>query len=211
MRNAAPQLTMNENFSGFIFNTPRGQRLGVAQTAHTNSTNTNTPGGDDKGCDQAACFVAGTRVRTPQGSKPIENFKGGELVLSRHEHTQEFGYHPVARIKVTHGQALYKVVIADALGRGETLRTTGEHPFWVQGAGWTKAADLAVGMALVDHNGQPLEVMSQTALDETETVYNILVQEHRTFHVGELGVWVHNAHCCDTTAGGCPTNQRTHA
>jgi len=28
-------------------------------------------------------------------------------------------------------------------------------------------------------------------------MYNIQVEEHNTYHVGEFGVWVHNANCCD--------------
>jgi hypothetical protein len=39
--------------------------------------------------------------------------------------------------------------------------------------------------------------LSQTALNESATVYNIQVQEHSTYHVGALGTWVHNANCCN--------------
>ncbi|WP_416045139.1 polymorphic toxin-type HINT domain-containing protein [Chromobacterium violaceum] len=46
---------------------------------------------------------------------------------------------------------------------------------------------------LVDHAGQPLVVVSQEREGELNTVFNIQVAEFQTYHVGELGVWVHNA------------------
>ncbi|EGE24746.1 hypothetical protein EA1_07012, partial [Moraxella catarrhalis O35E] len=34
---------------------------------------------------------------------------------------------------------------------------------------------------------------SQTKLTHTDTVYNFEVQDFHTYHIGEYGVWVHNA------------------
>jgi hypothetical protein len=158
--------------------------------------------GDNIACTGgSACFVAGTLVQTSAGLKAIETFVGGELVYSRHEHTQEMGLRPVIATKQTHDQALFEVVIQNAQGHSETLHTTAEHPFWVinaqDGAQWMKASLLAADMQLIDHSGNTLTVQSQTALNETATVYNIQVQEHSTYHVGVLGTWVHNANCCN--------------
>ena len=56
-------------------------------------------------------------------------------------------------------------------------------------------------MKLLDKRGNATAtVISQTALDETDTVYNFEVQDFSTYHSGELGVWVHNANCCDFTS-----------
>lgn len=52
-------------------------------------------------------------------------------------------------------------------------------------------------MKLVDRNNNILTVVSQTKLDKTDTVYNFEVQDFSTYHIGELGVWVHNAACCE--------------
>lgn len=55
-------------------------------------------------------------------------------------------------------------------------------------------------MKLLDRNGSAsLTVVSQNALERYATVYNIMVDDHHTYHIGELGVWVHNANCCDFT------------
>lgn len=35
------------------------------------------------------------------------------------------------------------------------------------------------------------------ALDSNETVYNFEVQDFSTYYIGEMGVWVHNANCCE--------------
>ncbi|WP_435933234.1 polymorphic toxin-type HINT domain-containing protein [Moraxella bovoculi] len=82
-------------------------------------------------------------------------------------------------------------------GQTETLQTTAEHPFWIKDTGWLKASLLEQGMILLDRNNQEVEVISQYLLpNHTDTVYNIEVDDFHTYHVGRLGVWVHNADCC---------------
>ncbi|SUX36059.1 Protein of uncharacterised function (DUF1557) [Chromobacterium violaceum] len=143
-----------------------------------------------------SCFVAGTQVLTDKGLKAIETFVGGEWVWSRSDQTGEYGFQPVVAHKATQDQAIYRVVVEDEIGRQETFRTTAEHPFWVKDQGWLKASLLQAGVILVDHAGQPLTVVNQAEEGELDTVFNIQVAEFQTYHVGELGVWVHNANCC---------------
>jgi len=53
-------------------------------------------------------------------------------------------------------------------------------------------------MTLLDRNNDELEVVSQHLIpNRLETVYNIEVEGFHTYHVGELGIWVHNANCCN--------------
>ena len=53
-------------------------------------------------------------------------------------------------------------------------------------------------MTLLDKHGNPnITIVSQSKLDHTDTVYNFEVQDFHTYHVGRLGVWVHNDGCCD--------------
>lgn len=64
--------------------------------------------------------------------------------------------------------------------------------------GWLKASLLYSGMTLLDRNNDELEVVSQHLIpNRLETVYNIEVEGFHTYHVGELGIWVHNANCCN--------------
>lgn len=62
--------------------------------------------------------------------------------------------------------------------------------------GWLPASLLQTGMTLVNRDNQEvLTVVSQTKINKTDTVYNFEVEEFHTYHIGEFGVWVHNADC----------------
>ncbi|WAC71209.1 hemagglutinin repeat-containing protein [Roseateles sp. SL47] len=179
-----------------------------------------TPDAAPKCLTPPNCFVAGTLIHTVDGPKAIETFVGGELVLSRDEFTQAPGVRPVVATVSTEDQPIFEVVIVDADGRTEALQTTSEHPFWVthvpgdgesleEGAGtaqWVRAASLEPGMRVIDLLGRDLTVHAQRALERKATVYNIEVHEHHTYHVGGMGVWVHNAPCCEVGNEGTAAN-----
>ncbi|EXS30034.1 intein C-terminal splicing region domain protein [Acinetobacter sp. 742879] len=161
------------------------QRVLINKPTITNCTNGTT------------CFVAGTLIETKNGLKSIEEFNGNELVWSRNDLTLEYDYKPVIAKKITHNQPIFEVVVQNALGERETFKTTEEHPFWVKNIGWQKASILSEGMTLLDRSNNELTVISQKLLAKLDTVYNIEVKDYHTYHVGKLGVWVHNAQCCD--------------
>ncbi|WP_080947367.1 polymorphic toxin-type HINT domain-containing protein [Moraxella bovoculi] len=143
------------------------------------------------------CFTAGTLIETDKGLKAIETFTGGELIWTRNDITLEYGYRPVVATKATPNQPIFQVTVKNHQGDIETLQTTAEHPFWIKDTGWLKASLLEQGMILLDRNNQEVEVISQFVLpNHTDTVYNIEVDDFHTYHVGRLGVWVHNADCC---------------
>ena len=93
--------------------------------------------------------------------------------------------------------SIYEVRIQHDCGLVETFGTTEEHPFYVCGIGWQKASVLEAGMTLLDKQGNPTaKVISQHLKDTIDTVYNFEVQDFHTYHIGELGIWVHNHDCC---------------
>lgn len=140
------------------------------------------------------CFVAGTLIETIDGLKAIETIKQGDLIWSRHEETLEYGYRPVVDTVSYNDKDIYEVVVKDNHGKLETYQTTEEHPFWVVNTGFLPASLLQTGMTLVNRDDHAvLTVISQAKLDKTDTVYNFEVAEFHTYHVGEFGVWVHNA------------------
>ena len=144
-----------------------------------------------------SCFTAGTLIETKDGLKAVETFTGGELIWTRNDITLEYGYRPVIATKATPDQPIFQVTVKNHQGDIETLQTTAEHPFWIKDSGWLKASLLEQGMILLDRNNQEVEVLSQYLLpNHTDTVYNIEVDDFHTYHVGRLGVWVHNADCC---------------
>ncbi|KAF1026860.1 MAG: hypothetical protein GAK29_01055 [Acinetobacter bereziniae] len=149
-------------------------------------------------CSNGVCFVSGTLIETDQGFKAVENFVGGERVWSRNDRTLEYGYRPVIATKETADQTIFEIVIQNQQGQQEKLETTAEHPFWVKNFGWLKSSLLQSGMILLDRNNEELTVVNQVLIpNKVETVYNIEVDGFHTYHVGELGTWVHNANCCD--------------
>ena len=122
----------------------------------------------------------------------------------------EYGYRPVIATKVTAEQAIFEVVIQNKTGQQEILETTAEHPFWIKDFGWLKASLLQSGMTLLDRNNEELTIVSQALIpNKVETVYNIEVDGFHTYHVGELGTWVHNANCCEIKAPNSPIKPPT--
>lgn len=142
-----------------------------------------------------ACFVAGTPVETRDGLRAIDRLAIGDQVLSRHEETGEIAYRTVVRTIVIEDKQIYRLVVADEAGNRETIRTTDEHPFWIAGHGWVRAADLREGDPLLTPSGEHRVVVSLVEEEGLETVHNIEVDEFHTYFVGELRIFVHNADC----------------
>jgi hypothetical protein len=147
-----------------------------------------------------ACFAAGTPLLTPDGSKPIEDFRVGDLLLSASEDD------PAGPIEPRRVEEIFQRVSAMVEVRvcGRSIRTTAEHPFYVQGKGWTAAAELVPGDLFRSHDGgwNPVESINPTG--EVATVYNMRIAEYHTYFVGSrewgFSVWAHNA-CVGQTGG----------
>ncbi len=124
---------------------------------------------------RAACFAAGTLVHTKEDLKPIEQIKVGDLVLSKHESGQgERAYKRVSKTFVHEDRAF----ILLSIGEMHSLAVTPEHPIWVQGKGWKKAADIKWKWPALK-----LELLSQ---ENSEVVGN-----HRLFVTENPGIaWV---------------------
>ena len=79
---------------------------------------------------------------------------------------------------------------------GETIETTKEHQFWVEGQGWTKAKFLKAGDQLRDDDGNSViinkvEIVSLPKNQYT-IVYNFEVADFHTYYVADSYVLVHN-------------------
>ncbi len=108
------------------------------------------------------CFRGDTPVATESGLRAIRDLKVGDLVWSRDEATGKDVLSPIERIFENPGFALREVVAGI-----ETLHTTDAHPFRVEGKGWVKAKDLALGDRLVARDGAPISVASNRIVDGT--------------------------------------------
>ena len=140
-----------------------------------------------------ACFAAGTPLLTPDGDKLIEQFKVGDLLLSR----SEFDPDGAVEAKVVEEVFVNEAEIFHLHVPGQVIRTTAEHPFYVLGKGWTAARDLQIGDVLLSHDGRQVPVEDLLETGERETVYNLRIADYHTYFVGgsEWGfsVWAHNA------------------
>lgn len=140
----------------------------------------------DLGC---ASFVAGTTVATPQGLQPIERIGRDAPVHSRDE--KAWSDAP-QRVEDTFSRMApgYRVLKTEK----ETFQLTDEHPVWVQGKGWTPAAEVTDEDVLASLTGDVL-VLSNRAVAEPVRVHNFSVAKTPNYFVGSSGLWVHNAKC----------------
>ncbi len=142
-----------------------------------------------------ACFAAGTPLRTPAGYKMIVEFKTGDQILSRAEDN------PEGPIEVKTVEEVFEryAFILHLHVPGQVIRTTGEHPFYVQEKGWLPAHDLKIGDLLKTEEGGWVVVEDLLDTGEYETVYNFRIAEYHTYFVGGedwgFSVWAHNANC----------------
>ncbi len=143
------------------------------------------------------CFVAGTPIRTPNGSKLIEHLQAGDLVLSSRptDSDGDVVSRRITEVKKNRGQLL------DITVNGRVIRATKTHPFYVKNQGWTAAAMLSSGDLVRSHDRQ--WCMVQTVVEGTTSpVYNLSVEKDATYFVGgsdwDFSVWVSAA--CDTTS-----------
>ncbi|MDE6702006.1 MAG: hypothetical protein K2K10_13505 [Acetatifactor sp.] len=145
------------------------------------------------------CFVAGTKVKTPDGDRNIEV---GDEVWSCDVETGETGCKRVTRLSVSEFSDIAHVTID-----GETIDATTTHPFYVEEYGFKPAGQLLAGekVRLLDGGTGEVEAVTVEHLDEPVKVYNFEVEDWHTYYVAELGVLVHNKGC-GTTTGNRPPN-----
>ncbi len=137
--------------------------------------------------------MAGTPILTPRGDKAIEELVPGDLVVSRSEHSE------LRSLEFSRVEKVFKhsdARILDLRVRGQLIRATTEHPFYVVGKGWVACSKLNSGDRLVGTDGH--ETMVEEVIDngEFESVYNLRVAENHTYFVGSkswgFDIWVHN-------------------
>jgi hypothetical protein len=81
-------------------------------------------------CQNHLCFVAGTAIQTPDGARPIESLRVGDLVETRK-----------GPRRVTHTMQRVAPVIALEMSDGSNIICTPDHPFWSEGQ-WVQAKEL---------------------------------------------------------------------
>lgn len=142
------------------------------------------------------CFAEGTPILTSRGLVPIESVQVGDLVWSRDTETGEEGWRPVTRTVIHEDEPLVALTIRDDQGREDTVLATPNHPFWVEGRGWTPAAELAPLDRVAEAGQKQGVVVSAVQQAATARVYNFEVEGWHTYFVGNDATLVHNNNPC---------------
>ncbi|MBK9614810.1 MAG: hypothetical protein IPO35_04525 [Uliginosibacterium sp.] len=77
-------------------------------------------------------------------------------------------YKQVLRTFVYEQKTIVKIAVAtEDPATSETIAATGNHPFWVEGSGWTRADALTTGSLLRKADGDSVAVVRQRAVYRT--------------------------------------------
>lgn len=140
------------------------------------------------------CFAAGTLVHIAEGLKPIETIQAGDLVWAQDEVTGEISLRKVVQTFETPDRPLVEVELQSEDGSVEKLQVTPDHPFWVEGQGWTPLEQINFGARIPTLSSGWLRIGAATLVQTNATVFNFEVEEHHTYFAGTSGARVHN---CD--------------
>ncbi|WP_332908482.1 RHS repeat-associated core domain-containing protein [Paenibacillus roseus] len=80
------------------------------------------------------CFTAGTKVLTDEGEKNIEDIEVGDKVLAKSEYDSngKLAYKEVTALYRNQRDDIIKLYVEEQI-----IETTDNHPFWVEGKGWS--------------------------------------------------------------------------
>ena len=132
------------------------------------------------------CFPKGTLIKTPEGTKPIEQIASGDRVIA----ISENGTPAAVRVSSTHATTSPLVVLQTERGQ---LITTGEHPLRSATGEFLPAGTIAAGDRLAVWRKGMLKrttVVDAHPLPKETAVYNLTVEQPNTFVAD--GFVVHN-------------------
>jgi hypothetical protein len=133
--------------------------------------------------------------------RPIEKVAEGDWVVAQDPETGALGCQQVVDPYYNPGRALVALELEKPDGEVERLETTDNHPFYVEGDGWTRTDELSPGDRIPSADGGILVVAGVSWTGERTVVFNFGVEGYHTYFVGESGAWVHNCFPFDSLRG----------
>lgn len=138
--------------------------------------------------ERPPCFLAGTPVHTPAGSRPIESLAAGDLVYAWDTTTGRRTTRRVLRPETGRTERVVTLSVS-----GEVIRATPRHRFWSpERSEWLELQAFAPGMVLLDLHGGPRIIESLAEGPASAPTYNLLVDGEHDYFVGHAGVLAHN-------------------
>ena len=126
--------------------------------------------------------------------RSAEEIVEGDRIWSRHEDE------PDGPLSLKEVEEVFVRVspVLNVYVAGQVLRTTGEHPFWVENKRtWLAARDMSAGDWLRTRDGALVAVEGIEDGGLVETVYNWRVSDYHTYYVSAtaegVSLWAHNA------------------
>ncbi|MHB1425942.1 MAG: polymorphic toxin-type HINT domain-containing protein, partial [Gemmataceae bacterium] len=147
-----------------------------------------------------ACFTGDMLLLSREGKKRAEAIREGDLLWSRDEFDPDGPLVLKRVLRVFERTArIWHVRVP-----GQVLRTTVEHPFWVENRqSWLSVGELHVGDVVRTDGGELLPVEAIENSGKWERVYNWEIEDYHTYFVSAsedgASIWAHNAKC--TTVG----------
>lgn len=135
------------------------------------------------------CFVAGTKVKTENGFKNIEDIKVGEKVYSYNLENNELELKQVLHIIESSTIDTYKMTIG-----GKTVEMSPKHQIYIIDKGWTRAYDVKTGDLMLSSNNEKIEItnIEYIKYDTPIKTYNLTVDGNSNYFVTDIQVLVHN-------------------
>lgn len=135
------------------------------------------------------CFVAGTKVKTENGFKNIEDIKIGEKVYSFNLDNNEIELKEVLELIHSSAKDTYKLTIG-----GKTVEMTSKHQVYIVDKGWTRAYNIKIGDMMLSASGDKVKItnIEHIKYDEPIDTYNLTVEGNSNYFVTDIQVLVHN-------------------
>ena len=134
-----------------------------------------------------SCFVAGTKVKTENGMKNIEDIKVGEKVYTVNLDTNATELKEVTKTLVNKADVTYLLHIGN-----ETIEATPKHEFYIVDKGWVRAYALQEGDYIYGEPSKKIEKIEKKEHYEPINVYNLVIDGNHNYLITNYGVLVHN-------------------
>ena len=158
----------------------------------------------------SGCFAAETRVLLAGGGfKTIAEIKVGDMVKTGTGRNDMAHVAEVMERASTKGRNL-QFTWQGRGARSDSLRTTDEHLFWVDGQGWVEARALRVGDWLLDDAARVVRVTENKRIDEPLQVFTFRLREDSAFYANGIlvhdmcGFWTPETTVTDVPSRGAP-------
>ena len=142
------------------------------------------------------CFEKGTMVYAKSGLVPIESIQIGDSVYTYNQDKDFIELEKVLNTMKRNTGEIYEITTVD-----QKINVTAEHPFFVEGKGWTTVKELKVGDRFKTIDGKSIEEINTiSTASRAIMVYNIEVDGNHNYFVTSGNILVHNKYIHDPQA-----------